>query len=260
MLRQELDPFKVSSPRIFLVRMMVFLTIGVLVVVILNRQIKDGILRQSRAQRPDHRRAAGRHPALLPPGAEAVSRDRLGQQLPARRSRPCGRARAGAARADGGDPARPRRPHGDVLADHAQPDGFDREPSRRGARHVALHDRPPGLPRPARHLLGPDRDRRLGRQSDRRPQGGRRRRLDVRVPQGGPRGAARRHGDFVLVLAVRPRRFADPRLPRSADEPGAEPVLHRARGLARHHGARSRQRGRGARRPPAATSMPQSSD
>ena len=41
MLRQELDPFKVSSPRIFLVRMMVFLTIGVLVVVILNRQIKD---------------------------------------------------------------------------------------------------------------------------------------------------------------------------------------------------------------------------
>jgi hypothetical protein len=41
MLRQELDPFKVSSPRIFLVRMLVFLTIGVLVVVILNRQIKD---------------------------------------------------------------------------------------------------------------------------------------------------------------------------------------------------------------------------
>jgi hypothetical protein len=39
MLRQELDPFKVSSPRIFLVRMLVFLTIGVLLVVILNRQI-----------------------------------------------------------------------------------------------------------------------------------------------------------------------------------------------------------------------------
>ncbi|MBV9970346.1 MAG: hypothetical protein JO228_10205, partial [Xanthobacteraceae bacterium] len=38
MLRQELDPFKVSSPRIFLVRMLVFLTIGVLLVVILNRQ------------------------------------------------------------------------------------------------------------------------------------------------------------------------------------------------------------------------------
>jgi hypothetical protein len=39
MLRQELDPFKVSSPRIFLVRMLVFLVIGALLVVILNRQI-----------------------------------------------------------------------------------------------------------------------------------------------------------------------------------------------------------------------------
>jgi hypothetical protein len=39
MVRQDIDPFKVSSPRIFLVRMLVFLTIGALVVVILNRQI-----------------------------------------------------------------------------------------------------------------------------------------------------------------------------------------------------------------------------
>ena len=39
MLRQEIDPFKVSSPRIFLVRMLVFLVIGALLVVILNRQI-----------------------------------------------------------------------------------------------------------------------------------------------------------------------------------------------------------------------------
>src|SRR5580704_14123775 len=39
MLRQEIDPFKVSSPRIFLVRMLVFLTIGALLVVVLNRQI-----------------------------------------------------------------------------------------------------------------------------------------------------------------------------------------------------------------------------
>jgi hypothetical protein len=39
MLRQDIDPFKVSSPRIFLVRMLVFLTIGALLVVILNRQI-----------------------------------------------------------------------------------------------------------------------------------------------------------------------------------------------------------------------------
>jgi hypothetical protein len=39
MLRQDIDPFKVSSPRIFLVRMLVFLVIGALLVVILNRQI-----------------------------------------------------------------------------------------------------------------------------------------------------------------------------------------------------------------------------
>jgi hypothetical protein len=39
MLRQEIDPFKVSSPRIFLVRMLVFLTICALMVVILNKQI-----------------------------------------------------------------------------------------------------------------------------------------------------------------------------------------------------------------------------
>ena len=105
MLRQELDPFKLSSPRIFLVRMLVFLIIGALLVVILYRQIWAaflanpglnaliigvlliGILLAFRQVHP------------------AVSGDRLGQQLPPRRSRPCGRAPAGAARADGGDPA-----------------------------------------------------------------------------------------------------------------------------------------------------------
>ena len=35
----DIDPFKVSSPRIFLVRMLVFLVLGALLVVILNRQI-----------------------------------------------------------------------------------------------------------------------------------------------------------------------------------------------------------------------------
>jgi hypothetical protein len=35
----DIDPFKVSSPRIFLVRMMVFVVLGILLVVILNRQI-----------------------------------------------------------------------------------------------------------------------------------------------------------------------------------------------------------------------------
>jgi hypothetical protein len=35
----DIDPFKVSSPRIFLVRMMLFLVLGALLVVILNKQI-----------------------------------------------------------------------------------------------------------------------------------------------------------------------------------------------------------------------------
>jgi hypothetical protein len=38
-LEHDIDPFKLSSPRIFLVRMMVFVVLGILLVVILNRQI-----------------------------------------------------------------------------------------------------------------------------------------------------------------------------------------------------------------------------
>jgi hypothetical protein len=36
---QDIDPFKVSSPRIFLVRMLLFLTLGALLIVVLYRQI-----------------------------------------------------------------------------------------------------------------------------------------------------------------------------------------------------------------------------
>jgi hypothetical protein len=41
---QDIDPFKVSSPRIFLVRMMVFLVLGALLVVILHKQIWNALL------------------------------------------------------------------------------------------------------------------------------------------------------------------------------------------------------------------------
>jgi hypothetical protein len=41
---QDLDPFKLSSPRIFLVRMMVFLILCTLVVVVLNKQIWTAFL------------------------------------------------------------------------------------------------------------------------------------------------------------------------------------------------------------------------
>ncbi len=42
--KHDIDPFKVSSPRIFLVRMLVFLILGALIVVILNRQIWTAFL------------------------------------------------------------------------------------------------------------------------------------------------------------------------------------------------------------------------
>src|SRR5712692_766314 len=42
--QHDIDPFKVSSPRIFLVRMLVFLVLGGLLVVILNRQISAAFL------------------------------------------------------------------------------------------------------------------------------------------------------------------------------------------------------------------------
>ena len=60
-------------------------------------------------------------------------------------------------------------------------------------------------------------------------------------------GAALRHGHRLLVLALRPFRLARARLPRPAGGAGAEPLLHRARRLAVDHhrsgGARPRRRG-----------------
>jgi hypothetical protein len=49
----DVDPSKVSSPRIFLVRMLVFVIIGILPVVILNEQIRR--LLEILAHAPAHR-------------------------------------------------------------------------------------------------------------------------------------------------------------------------------------------------------------
>ena len=179
----EIELNKLSSPRIFLVRMLVFLVLCALLLVVLYKQIMTRVLRQSGPQRADRRGAADRHHPVVPPGDPALSGGRLGQQFPHRRSRARGRAAADAAGADGGDPGRrAHRADDDLAADHAASAGFDRDAARRGARHLPLHDRPAGVPRPARHLLGPDRDRRLGRQGDRRAEGRRRRRRRVRHP------------------------------------------------------------------------------
>ena len=77
--------------------------------------------RQSVAQRPDHRRAADRHHPVIPPRHPAVSRSRLGQRLPQRRSetrRPAGAQIAGT---DGGDARRRAgRPRRHLGADYAR--------------------------------------------------------------------------------------------------------------------------------------------
>ena len=141
MLRQDIDPFKVSSPRIFLVRMLVFLVLGVLLVVILNRQIWAaflanpglnaliigvlliGILLAFRQvirlfpeiawvnsfRLADPGLAVERPPVLLAPMA-AILGDRVGRMAISSQT----------------------------MQRHPR---FDRDAARRSPRHVALHDR-----------------------------------------------------------------------------------------------------------------------
>ena len=152
------DPHKLSSPQVFLLSMLIFLAIVAFIAAILYRQISIGLRHQSRPQRPDRRRAGRRHPAGLHAGRPAVSRSALGQFLP-RRLR---RHRTGAAGADEGA-ARPLVDDGAVDQLDAHHARFHRHPPRRKPRHLALSRRPAGLPRPARHLLGPARHDRLDR-------------------------------------------------------------------------------------------------
>ncbi len=167
---RDIDPFKLSSPRIFLVRMLLFLILAALVVVVLHRQIITafmsnpglnaliiavlviGILLAFRQvirlfpevawvngfRLADPGLAVARPPVLLAPMATILG-DRAGRMAMS-------------------------------SADDARAARLDRNAPRRGARHLPLHDEPPRLPRPARYLLGPDRDRRLGRQGDRGPE------------------------------------------------------------------------------------------
>ena len=230
---REYDPYKLASPQIYLWRMIIFLIIAAFIALILYRQVYTAFLANPGLN--------GVIIAVLAIGIvlafrqvlPPVPRDPLGQHLPRRRARHRGRARAGAAGADGDAPRRPHRPHGDLDPDHAVDPQLDPDAPRRGSRHVALPRQPADLPRPARHLLGPAADRQRGRRHHPEPRrllGQHRRHL--RGPQGRPRRAARRHGHRLLVLAVRPRRLADPRLPRPPGRPGAEHVLQRPRGLA----------------------------
>ena len=187
---QDHDPFKVSSPRIYLLRMVIFLILCALIVVVIHQQIWTAF----KANPPLNALIIGvlligillsfRQVIRLFPEVAWVNEFRLADPgiTVARPPVLLG--------ADGRHSARPHRPHDDLVADHAQHSGFDRDPARRGARDFALHDGPAHLPRPARHVLGPDRDGRLGRQGAGGPAGRRRRQLGVRHAQGRPRRAA----------------------------------------------------------------------
>ena len=126
-MKRDVDPFKVSSPRIFLVRMLVFPILVGLIVVVLHRQIWTAFVAKTAAQRADRRRAADRHHPVVPAGDPAVSRGELGQRLPPRRSRHRHGAPAGAAGADGDHFERARRPAVAVVGDDAQHPRFDRD-------------------------------------------------------------------------------------------------------------------------------------
>src|SRR5215470_14399929 len=67
----DIDPFKVSSPRIFLVRMMLFLVLGALLIIVLYKQIWAAFL-------ADPGLAIERSPTLLAP-MQAILRDRMGR-------------------------------------------------------------------------------------------------------------------------------------------------------------------------------------
>jgi len=63
----EIELNKLSSPRIFLVRMLVFLVLCALVMVVLYNS-SGRVLRQSRPQRADRRGAVDRHHSVVPSG------------------------------------------------------------------------------------------------------------------------------------------------------------------------------------------------
>src|SRR5712672_1465233 len=134
---RNLDPFKLSSPRIFLVRMMVFLILAGLVVTVLYKQIIVAFMSNPGLN--------GLIIAVLVIGILLAFRQviRLFAEVSwvnSFRLADPGRALARFARPDGHHPRRARRPHGDFPNHHARADGFDRNPPRRGTRYLALHD------------------------------------------------------------------------------------------------------------------------
>ena len=147
-----------TSPRIFLVGMAAFLALVGFVAMILYTQIDTAFRANPGLNGLIIGVLVDRRAVHLPPGPAALSRNPLGQ-FPHRRPGDPRRQAAKSARADGDHALRGRRRARPVDDDHPRDPRFGGHAPRRGARTQPLPRRAAGVPRPARHLLGPARDR-----------------------------------------------------------------------------------------------------
>ena len=76
---KELDPLKLSSPRIFLFRMLVFVILVGLVAFVLHKQIEVAFMANPGLNALIIGVRSDRHHAVVPAGDAALSGDRLGQ-------------------------------------------------------------------------------------------------------------------------------------------------------------------------------------
>ena len=104
------------------------------------------------------------------------------------------------------------------------------------------HGRPAGVSRSARHVLGPARNDQVGRQApSTRSTPARRQRHDVLRSEAGLAAPLKGMGTAFSSSLLGLAGSLDPRLPRAAGEPRAQPLLQRAGGMAvGHHRADAR--------------------
>ncbi len=225
---QDIDPFKVSSPRIFLVRMLVFLALGALLIVVLYKQILNAFnanpflngliiavlligiwlaFRQVTRLFPeiawvnsfrlaDPGLAVERPPVLLAPMA-AILGDRVGRMAIS-------------------------SPTMQSLLNSV---GTRLDEARDMSRYMTgllvflgLLGTFWGLIETVGSVGNVIKGLKVGGDTS----------AIVRRSQRRSRSAVERHGNFVLLLAVRIGRIADTRIPRPPEQPGAKPLLHRS--------------------------------
>ena len=222
----DIDIRHLTSPKIFLIGMTSFLVIVGFVALMLYKPIAIAFRRQSRPQQPDLRRAGAGLGVRVPAGVPAVPRDRLGQF-------------AGVARPRPRPPPLLLAPMATLLNAGAGARGLSTTTTRAILDSVGTRlDEGREL---NRYLVGLlvflgllgtfwgllQTVHSIGAVIDSMHGGGGNANMFEDL-KSGLAGAAGRHERVVHLLAVRPRRLADPRLPRFAGGAGAEPVLHRA--------------------------------